>query len=131
MPLFSNNISMELLDSLNQMDSIKYMWEEGGVQVCRAVLNSTAAKDLKATKMEYDLVITEIFGSDCMLGYGYHFKTPIVSVISSVLLPWAGDRIGVPDNPSYIGNYFMPYTKNMGLWQRLKNTFIVLATKFG
>lgn len=131
MLLFSNNISLELLESLNQVDSIMYMWIEGGVEVCRKILNTTTARDLKTKKIHYDLVITEIFGADCMLGYGHYFKTPIVSVISSVLLPWAGDRIGVPDNPAYIGNYFLPYTRGMCLLQRLQNTLMILATKFG
>lgn len=52
--------------------------------------------------LHFDLVITEIFSSDAMLGYVHRFGAPLISFCSTPLLTWASDRVGNPDNPSYI-----------------------------
>lgn len=113
----------------NYYDIVKFITTKCGVDICEVILNTPAAQELKNSKKKYDLVITEIFGSDCMVGFGYHFKVPVVGMISSVILPWGGDRIGNPDNPSYIPNYLVPYLSKMTLSERLKNTVILLAAK--
>jgi len=80
---------------------------------------------------KFDLIITEIFGPDCYLGLSHRFNAPILSIISSDLLPWANDRIGIPNHPAYSPNYFLPYTHRMTFGQRLVNTVLTQVLKLG
>ncbi|XP_071056588.1 UDP-glycosyltransferase UGT5-like [Onthophagus taurus] len=67
--------------------------------------------------------------SHCMYGFADFFKIPIITVTSSSILPWLPDVIGVPDNPSYIPNFFSPYTEDMSYFQRLSNLYLFITTK--
>ncbi|XP_068906136.1 UDP-glucosyltransferase 2-like isoform X3 [Tenebrio molitor] len=127
LPLLNNNVSVNVVESLSDSDVINFMIK-GGVRACTATLQTPVLQDLKKSKKKYDLVITEIFGSDCMLGFGHFFDVPTVSLITSTLLPWAAERIGNPDNPSYIPSYFFSSAGN--LYERLENTIKLLLSKF-
>lgn len=100
-----------------------------GIDLCQIILNTEQAKKLKESDTKYDLLITEIFGTDCMLGFAHHFNIPTINIISSVMLPWGNDRIGNPDNPSYISNYFLHFSSPLNLVQRLINTIDLLKFK--
>lgn len=126
-----NNLNYTKIKGRNQIDMMKFITEECGVDTCRAIFNSKIFQDLKNTKKKYDLLITEIFSTDCVIGFGWLFKIPVISMTSSVNLPWGGDRIGNPDNPSYIPSYFLPYTSKMNLYQRIINTISIIVAKTG
>lgn len=102
-----------------------------GYQLCEQLFNTSVLQNLKNSTKKYDLLISEIFATDCMLGFAHIFKVPIVEFTSSVNLPWGSDRIGNPDNPSYIPNYFVPFLSKMDLWERLINTLTLLFFKIG
>jgi hypothetical protein len=71
---------------------------------------------------KFDLIINEIFGCNCSLGFVHKFKAPHIVLISSVLYPWVNDRTANPENPSYSLSYFTEYTDRMSFWERLINT---------
>ncbi|XP_038214689.1 UDP-glucosyltransferase 2-like isoform X1 [Zerene cesonia] len=79
-----------------------------------------------ALKKEYDIVIVENFNSDCMLGllHVYGIKVPVISLSSSNVLPWATERIGVVDNPSYLPVVSAAWTAPLTYMERIKNTFL-------
>ncbi|XP_068906139.1 UDP-glucosyltransferase 2-like isoform X2 [Tenebrio molitor] len=128
LPLLINNISINVVKSLSDSDVIYFMTKVCGVEACSLTLQTPALQDLKKSKKKYDLVITEIFGSDCMLGFGHFFDVPTISLVTSTLLPWAAERIGNPDNPSYIPSHFFSSAGN--LYERLENTIKLLLSKF-
>lgn len=101
-----------------------------GLDLCKAIFQTKIAKDLRDSKKKYDLIVTEIFSSDCMLGYVHVFQVPVVALSTSVNLPWASNLFGLPDNPSYIPNYFVPYTSEMSLLQRITNTLSLIKSNF-
>lgn len=80
---------------------------------------------------QFDLVITEIFGADCSVGFAWRFKAPLISVISSRPLPWAYSRVGSPVNPAYMRQIQVDYPVPMNFWQRLQNTWYYLFYTFG
>lgn len=102
-----------------------------GHELCETLFNTSVFQNLKNTTKKYDVLITEIFGTDCMLGFAHIFNIPVVAMTSSVNLPWGSDRFGNPDNPSYIPNYFVPYLSDMNLLQRIINTITLIVMKFG
>ncbi|KAG8303495.1 UDP-glucosyltransferase 2-like [Homalodisca vitripennis] len=116
--LFSIGIIREKLRSMYSAASFII---EFHLNVCNEVLrNKTVLNHLNREK--FDLVIGEIFGADCFNYYAYKMKVPFISWVSSTMLPWASERIGLPDNPSYIPNYFVNYSPEMTFFQRIFNT---------
>jgi glucuronosyltransferase len=99
--------------------------------ICEIVLDHPKVQDLIKSNDTFDLVITEVLGPDCMNAFSYRFNAPVISMISSVILPWGNDRIGNPDHPAYIPNYFLPYTPHMTFGQRLTNTVLTEVSKLG
>lgn len=103
-----------------------------GHETCGLLLNenTTVTSTLKNTTKKYDLLITEIFASDCFLGLAHEYEVPVVSVSSTVMFPWGNDRIGNVDNPSYISNTFLPYSSRMTFKERFINTIFTAYSKF-
>jgi glucuronosyltransferase len=99
--------------------------------MCETVLQHPKVQHLINSDEKFDLIITEIFGTDCFIGLSHRFKVPFINVISSVILPWGNDRIANPDHPGYIPNYFLPYPQRMNFAQRVANTVMVEALKLG
>lgn len=99
------------------------------VNACNIVSQNPAVKALVNSSANYDLVIVEVFGSDCFLPLGYKFKAPVVGFLSSVPLPWVNEQLGNPDSTAYIPSYMMGYGQRMTLWERFTNTFAVIFAK--
>jgi glucuronosyltransferase len=95
---------------------------------CTSILQ--LAKIHEVVNERFDLVITELFNTDCFLGLIHILRTPFIYFSSSVLMPWANDRFGNPDNPSYIPNVFQPHSDEMDFWERLLNAVSTIADKW-
>ncbi|XP_018334968.1 UDP-glucuronosyltransferase 2B15 [Agrilus planipennis] len=131
-PNLVSAVSLSFFEQLSTstVAMVDFMTTDCGLDACTKALNTSVARDLKMSTQKYDLIISEIFGSDCPFGYAYLFDVPVVTLTTSVNLPWGNDRFGNPDNPSYIPNYFLPYLSEMTLWERIWNTVVVMTAKF-
>ncbi|KAK3919517.1 UDP-glucosyltransferase 2 [Frankliniella fusca] len=78
----------------------------------------------------FDVVLTELFGSDCWAAVPYKLGVPLVSVSSAPDVAWMHERIGSVDNPSYITNVFGNAFGRMSLWERVCNTFTGLYLNY-
>ncbi|XP_069675719.1 UDP-glucosyltransferase 2-like [Periplaneta americana] len=101
------------------------------VEICEAVFKHPNMQKLLNSDEKFDLVVTHLLGSDCILGFAHKFKAPLISLSTSVVIPWGNYRIGNVDNPSYVPNYFLPFTDRMNLWQRVLNTLYNVASIVG
>lgn len=72
----------------------------------------------------------QIFGANCYLALGNHLNVPMVGVVTSPMWPWANDMVANPDNPAYIPHAFSGISGKMNFWQRLKNTWTLLRSKW-
>lgn len=74
---------------------------EGDI-VCRAALNSSLIDNILQVHKNnpFDLVITEIFNTECMLGVIHKMNVPYVGLTSCGLMPYHFDRVAMPDTPS-------------------------------
>lgn len=95
--------------------------------VCDKILRDDKIQGLLEER--FDLVIGEIFGSDCFNVIVHKLNAPLVSWVTSTMLPWAGGRMGLPDNPAYIPNYFVSFSDRMNFLQRLVNTATLVFAK--
>ncbi|KAJ9575712.1 hypothetical protein L9F63_007420 [Diploptera punctata] len=130
LPVLVNNFTVDFVRDLGYVNLLDFIWKLT-LDMCDTVLQQPNVQNLIASSDKFDLIITEIFGPDCFLGLAHKFKTPVISMISSVMLPWGNDRVGNPDNPSFIPNYFVPFTDEMNFFQRFMNTIVYMGTKLG
>uniref|UniRef100_A0A8D8VIS9 Ecdysteroid UDP-glucosyltransferase n=1 Tax=Cacopsylla melanoneura TaxID=428564 RepID=A0A8D8VIS9_9HEMI len=79
---------------------------------------------------KYDLVLTEMFMTDAFLVIPYLYKTPYISLASAVLHPQHSQRLGLPDNPSYIPTFVSAATDIMSFVERFENALVSLYTKW-
>ncbi|KAJ8881421.1 hypothetical protein PR048_017902 [Dryococelus australis] len=103
-----------------------YTW---GVYSCEATFNAPQVQELLASEASFDLVMVEVFNADCLFAFAHRFQAPLVGVSTGILLPWASDVFGNPDNPSYIPAHFFPYPVRMSFWQRLVNAVSLVLFK--
>lgn len=130
LPAIMNNFTIEMARGFGYINLFHFLWNTNR-DMCKSVLQHPKVQSLINGDTKFDLIITEIFGTDCFIGLSHRFKVPFISMISSVILPWGNDRVGNPDHPAYIPNYFLPYPQHMTLGQRIINTVMVEALKLG
>ncbi|XP_066150075.1 UDP-glucosyltransferase 2-like isoform X2 [Euwallacea fornicatus] len=128
-PIVTNNMTVGLLRSISGSAFTMVMAGPLGAEICRNSFKSDQFINLKKTTKQYDVIITELFGTDCMLGWAWYFGVPSIVMTSSANLPWASERFGLPDNPSYVPNYFMEYLSIMSLYERIVNTWTLIQSK--
>lgn len=102
----------------------------GIFESCDRMLSFQKVQDLFQSQETFDLIITETFLADCFLPLVHKFKAPHVAISSSIMFPWSNDRMGNPDNPSYIPTQGTYFSDKMSFIQRLINVIANTALKF-
>ncbi|KAJ4434826.1 hypothetical protein ANN_23397, partial [Periplaneta americana] len=97
---------------------------------CEIVMNDPKMYEIINSSTTFDLLITHHLSSDCFSAYAHWFNASLINVVTSVAPPWLNDRIGNPDNPSYIPNFYLPYSNRMSFMQRVINTVVNEITKY-
>lgn len=86
------------------------------------MLNNDRTNEILQRGEKFDLVISEIFHTDCASGLAYKLgNIPVVGLSSCVLMPYFYHRFGLPDSPSYIPSEFVGYSEKMSLPERVVN----------
>jgi UDP-glucoronosyl and UDP-glucosyl transferase. len=120
MPEFVNSVPIDTLATGSPKTTLDFLAYIGYV-TCENTLEHPAVKELIDSGEKFDLVVTELFNTDCLLGYVYRLNVPFIALSTSVMMPWAHERFGNPDNPSYLGNLFLPIATQMSFPERLIN----------
>lgn len=102
-----------------------------GKIACETAINSSVIDEILDlhSKDPFDLVITEFFDTDCMLGVIYKMNLPFIGLSSCALMPWFNDRIGTPDTPSFIPSEFIGATEQMTWWERFTSFTVTKLAK--
>jgi glucuronosyltransferase len=129
-PAVKNNLTVEFVRDFGYINLMNFIWNYN-LEMCQIVLEHPKVQKYINGDKTFDLIITEIFGPDCFLALSHRFKAPLISMTSSVMLPWGNDRVGNPDHPAYIPNYFLPYSQHMTFGERLVNTVFLEIVKLG
>ncbi|XP_072384379.1 uncharacterized protein [Diabrotica undecimpunctata] len=96
---------------------------------CEKFMNSTTIKTFSQGSDKYDIILSEIFVTNCYFALAKIYDAPIIGLSSTDLLPWMYQWYGSPENPSYIPVLFMDYSDKMSFFQRVENTLMLLFTK--
>nr|QBQ34565.1 UDP-glycosyltransferase UGT362B1 [Diaphorina citri] len=126
MKLQTNDLLLSDISYYNPLSDFFFI-HQMGEDTCEAVMSTKAALDLLHSSKKYDLIITEVFNTDCFLGFVYKFKVPYIAVSAAHIIPTAAERFGIPDNPSYIPNAFLSYDSDMNFVQRMFNAITTLS----
>lgn len=126
-----NNVSIDETAQKYVADAATDLYKDLGRVLCQNILNSSKLEELKRSTVKYDLVLMEVHATDCLIAFADVFKAPIVGLSSAGYLPWAMERMGNPDNPSYITNYFVPFSGKMVLLEKIQVAFGTIFSKFG
>jgi glucuronosyltransferase len=89
---------------------------------CEKTLSHPPVLNLINSEEKFDLVITELFNTDCYVGFAHKFQVPFISISTTINLPWGNERFANPDNPSYIGKVLLSHSDRMSFIERVVNT---------
>lgn len=131
LPSMVGNIPIGIVENFTTLVNARYLWSNAGPPICGPVLDHPGVKKLRESDEKFDLIIVEIFSTDCFLGFVHRFKAPYIGVSSGVTMPWHPVALGNPDNPSYIPQLFSHYSDRMNYFERLVNAFYLVALKIG
>ncbi|CAK1540717.1 unnamed protein product [Leptosia nina] len=92
------------------------------VDICDKICKLPALVD--ALQKTYDVVIVETFVSDCMLGlmHVHGINAPVVGLSSTSPFPWANNRVGLMNNPSFMPFILTGMSTQMTFRERMANT---------
>ncbi|KAJ6645923.1 UDP-glycosyltransferase UGT5 [Pseudolycoriella hygida] len=102
-----------------------------GEMTCQAALSSSIIDDILETHRHnpFDLVVTEIFDTECVLGVIHKMNVPYVGLTSCGLMPYHFDRVAMPDTPSYITSIFVGSSDDMNFYERFVNWLTMKTLK--
>ncbi|KAK7573831.1 hypothetical protein V9T40_011022 [Parthenolecanium corni] len=126
----------------SRYNSVEYISDYGGIlgfirfvltfiPSSEALLSCEPLMKLVNTTDQYDALLLEAYNgnTDIYVGLSYKLNAPYIGVSSTMLYPWLSERMGTPDNPSYIPVPFTGFTSDMNFWQRTANTVAYLVSK--
>lgn len=95
--------------------------------LCPILFNSKEIKEL--SKQKFDVVMVQIFQTECVYQLAKQFKCPIIGTHSSIINSWSAARFGLSLNPAYVPNGFNAVSSKMSFWQRLDNSLMTWVHK--
>jgi hypothetical protein len=77
----------------------------------------------RSNATEYDLVFLEALMYQSYHGLIHHVGSPpVIGVVSLESFLTAAEAVGIPTNPAFIPDIFLPYGNRMTFYERLQNT---------
>ncbi|XP_063234826.1 UDP-glycosyltransferase UGT5-like [Bacillus rossius redtenbacheri] len=110
---------------------IPFMWHMGNVLSEQTLASPNVQKLIHSSNDKFDLIITESFFVEALLGFAHKFNVPYVSITTFSGTENMYDIVGNPFPYSYIPNIFLPYSHRMTFFQRLINTIVNSMASIG
>lgn len=92
-----------------------------GLTSCDSLFSNKNVMKLIRSDQKFDLILGELFNSECSQGFVHRFKAPLVAISTTPLISWYNERFANPDNPSYIPHTGLWFGNQMSFSQRLVN----------
>ncbi|KAK7870744.1 hypothetical protein R5R35_009894 [Gryllus longicercus] len=93
---------------------------------CEVAFAHPDVQRLLRSNETFDLLITELFTTDCYVAFAHHYNIPSIGLSSCMMMPWAYERFGNPQNPAYIPDLFHAHGMQMSFWERWQNSWKIL-----
>ncbi|XP_054259219.1 UDP-glycosyltransferase UGT5-like isoform X1 [Macrosteles quadrilineatus] len=127
-PLLVNALTVEHISEMNPFTDFLTITNLG-VESCTGILMSEPVQNLLKSPKIFDLLMIEVFNTDCFLGFVNKYRVPYIGIMSSSILPHHYPRLGSFDNPSYFPNAFLPLGSHMSLVERIVNTVVTAGMR--
>lgn len=128
--VLTGSLDMDML--INQTRMFNYLGANFLVpyaeETCKTLASKQIQDFLKSDK-KFDLIIVELFATNCYLGLLHKIKAPFIFFTSSVMMPWTAENFGNVDNPAYIPTMFMDFAPKMDFFQRVENSVAYVINK--
>ncbi|KAK5643186.1 hypothetical protein RI129_007031 [Pyrocoelia pectoralis] len=98
--------------------------EYAGHNLCENELRSRAFQEFLKTDEKFDLIIIELFTSECFMGLAHKFKAPIIGITTRTVMYWDNIKFGNPSNPAYISNNMLTTGPRKSFLERLETTLV-------
>lgn len=98
-----------------------------GADTCKTLLKSQPILDLVKSGKKFDLLIVELFNSDCFLALSKIFSVPYIGFSSCNAFPHHNRRVANPDSLATVSNTFFPMSNKMSFMQRTLNVISTLG----
>lgn len=95
-----------------------------GLMITNHTLTHPVVQDFLKSKQKFDVVILENFVNEAILGFGAHFKAPIIELSTFGPNTWINEAVGIPSPLSYVPHPFLSYTDTMTFFERFWNLII-------
>ncbi|KAJ1532204.1 hypothetical protein ONE63_000824 [Megalurothrips usitatus] len=126
-PSLVNTLTFEQMTSFERFHIVELISSFSGPELCRAVFASQDFRDVMDGKYgKFDVVFTEIFGSDCWTVVAHKLQVPLISIATTPDFAWMHGRVGSPDNPAYLVVNNEPVAGRLTFPQRVVNVFMYI-----
>ncbi|KAG8272890.1 UDP-glucuronosyltransferase 1-1 [Homalodisca vitripennis] len=92
-----------------------------GLDMCEKILKFQPVKSLLDSNAKFDLIIIELFNTDCFLSLVHKYGVPYVGISSANTSPEQDGRVGTPLQPAYVSHPDLPLDSHMNFFQRIWN----------
>uniref|UniRef100_A0A1B6L8F2 UDP-glucuronosyltransferase n=1 Tax=Graphocephala atropunctata TaxID=36148 RepID=A0A1B6L8F2_9HEMI len=92
-----------------------------GLEMCEKILTFRPVRDLLNSEVKFDLIIVELFNTDCFLSLVHKYGVPYLGISSANTSPEQDGRVGTPAELAYVSHPDLPLDSDMSLSQRLWN----------
>ncbi|CAH0395928.1 unnamed protein product [Bemisia tabaci] len=135
-PLPNNQASFEtpVISKLDIFNALEMFWFHSAIEKHERVMKSAVAQALIKSEKRYDLIITESFATDMVIGFVDKFKVPFVLLSSCALPPWTSDIVANPQNPAFVPVFTSRFSSRMSFAERVINAgqlFLSLVSWYG
>lgn len=97
-----------------------------GIGFTNFTLNHPLVKDLIEQKPKFDIVLTEIFVNEALLGFGDIFQASVIGYSTFGASKWTNDLVGTPSPLSYVPHTFLSFRDKMSFTERFGNTLVTI-----
>lgn len=94
------------------------------------ILSCEPLRRLFNSTEKFDVLVTEFFNTEFFTLFGWRLKVPVITFHTHSPLAYHADRMGLPDDPSYIPHPYKAFPRRLKFFQRVQNTLLRVWSTF-
>ncbi|XP_046620210.1 UDP-glucosyltransferase 2-like [Neodiprion virginianus] len=121
---YVNNITVSFTQEVKGVHNvIRFISGREPSDLCN-LMRLPQLQNILNTKTKYDVMVTEVFGTNCYLAVAHKLQIPVVGVTTGVMYSWGYSPFFGDGNPSFIPSQLGSFTNEMSFLERVENTII-------
>ena len=100
-----------------------------GKEICEQDFRTDKIRKFLNDSGPFDVIVTQMFTSDCYLSFMHKFEAPVVGVSTFGIMEWVCEKFGLPSNPAYVPNVFSDLVNPITFARRIDNFLMGIFQK--